>query len=270
MDLLHYQRSALAYRFMDAYLQASGDFSGIRVLPFYMAYRAMVRAKVSAINAVQHEQFNKASAESWAACRSYMQLAGLCLARTRPALIITCGLPGSGKTTFSQIALERLGAIRLRSDVERKRMFGLSPLADSRASIGVDLYSEEITRRTYARLLELARMLLLEGCTVIVDAAFPKQEERELFRRLAAGQRVRFVIVAIEASTESLRARIMQRHRAANDASEADVEVLEELLLSRQALTAAELGHAVTFINESAGIAANAVAWNSLDCLLKE
>jgi hypothetical protein len=270
MDLLHYQRAALAYRFLDAYLQASGDFSGIRVLRFYLAYRAMVRAKVSAIRAVQPDQAQSASAESWAACRSYMQLAGLCLARTRPALIVTCGLPGSGKTTFSQIALERLGAIRLRSDVERKRMFGLSPLADSRASIGVDLYSEEITRRTYARLLELARMLLLEGYTVIVDAAFPRQEERELFHRLAAEQRVRFVIAAIEASTESLRARILQRHRTANDASEADVEVLEKLLLSRQALTAAELGHAVTFINESPGIAANAGAWNSLDCLLKE
>ena len=67
------------------------------------------------------------------ACRSYLALARQCLGQYRPALIITHGLPGSGKTTFSQLALQQMGAIRIRSDVERKRLFGLGTLENSRA-----------------------------------------------------------------------------------------------------------------------------------------
>jgi len=270
MDLQYHQCEALAYRFLNAYVEATGDFPGIRVLHFYMAYRAMVRAKVSAIRATQPDLSRGAAKAEWASCRAYMDFAASCFATKRSALIITHGLPGSGKTTFSQIALERLQAIRLRSDVERKRMFGLKPLADSQASIGIDLYSEEITHRTYLHMVELARMLLLAGYTVIVDAAFPKQAERELFCQLAQELRAGFVIATIQASTETLRTRIVQRHLAANDASEADIEVLEKLLITQQTLTAAEQAQAVNFVNEDGGLAADSRAWDKLHCLLNE
>lgn len=268
MDLLHHQRAALAYRFLNAYVEATGDYAGIRVLRFYMAYRAMVRAKVSAIRAAQSGQSHDATAKAWADCRGYIELAGRCCAAKQAVLIITHGLPGSGKTTFSQIALERLQAIRLRSDVERKRLFGLGSLADSRASIGIDLYSTDITQRTYAHLRELAHELLLAGMTVIVDAAFLKQDEREQFRQLAEELAVPFAIASLQASTGTLRARIMQRHRAANDASEADIAVLEKLQLAQQPLSPKERECTADFINEDAGIAADLAGWSSLARLL--
>jgi len=268
MDLLHHQRAPLAWRFLNAWLEATGDYSGIRVLRFYLAYRAMVRAKVSAIRAAQSGLSQRDIAEAWDSCRGYLALAAACFVRTQAALIITHGLPGSGKTTFAQIALERMQAIRLRSDVERKRLFGLSPLADSHESIGIDLYSAEITQRTYARLLDLARELLQAGYMVIVDAAFLKPEERAQFHQLAEEISVPFAIASLQAGRETLRARIIQRHRAANDASEADIAVLEKLLRTHEPLSPQERGYAADFDNEGAGIAADSAGWNRLQLLL--
>jgi len=264
MDMLHYQRAALAWRFLNAYLEATGDYAGIPLLRFYIAYRSMVRAKVGAIRASQLAQSSLIAAEAWAECRGYLDLAGRFFARRRAALIITHGLPGSGKTTFSQIALEKMQAIRVRSDVERKRLFGLDALADSRASGGKFLYSAEISQRTYARLKELARELLSAGYTVIVDAAFLKQQEREQFYRLAHELQVAFAIASIQASEAALRARIVQRHEAASDASEADIAVLEKLTHAQQPLSAEEKSMTASFINEGAGFAVDSVAWDSL------
>ncbi|HEX8874945.1 MAG TPA: AAA family ATPase, partial [Nitrosospira sp.] len=167
MDLLHWKVPGLAYRLLNAYLEATGDYAGVRLLRFYLSYRAMVRAMVNAIRADQTGLSSRARAKALADCRGFLALAAECLARHRPALIITHGLPGSGKTTFSQTALERLQAIRIRSDVERKRLFGLLPLADSR-SHPVNIYSMEATRLTYTQLHGLARELLIAGVPVIV------------------------------------------------------------------------------------------------------
>jgi aminoglycoside phosphotransferase family enzyme/predicted kinase len=268
MDLLHYQRSDLAWRFLNAWIEATGDYAGIPLLCFYIAYRAMVRAKVSAIRAAQAGLTHRESAETWASCRGYLALAADCYVRKQAALIITHGLPGSGKTTFSQIALERLPAIRLRSDVERKRLFGLAPLARSRASIGIDLYATDITQRTYAHLHEQARALLLAGYRVIVDAAFLQQEERDHFSQLAYELSVPFAIASLRARPETLRMRIMQRHLAANDASEADLAVLEKLQMSQHPLSTEERKHAADFENEGSGLALDNPGWSSLDQLL--
>jgi len=268
MDLLYHQRTELACRFLNAYLEATGDYAGIRVLRFYLAYRAMVRAKVSAIRARQSGLSQHATAEAWASCHGYFQLAEKCYAHKPPALIITHGLPGSGKTTFAQIALERLQAIRLRSDVERKRLFGLGSLADSRANTGIDLYGNEVTQRTYERLHMLARELLVAGYTVIVDAAFLKQAERDYFRQLAKELSVPFAVASVQAGNATLHARITQRHMAANDASEADIAVLEKLQHEQQPLSLKEQSFAANFVNEGAGIAADTVAWSSLYQLL--
>jgi len=199
------------------------------------------------------------------ACRSYLRLARQCLNQYRPALIITHGLPGSGKTTFSQLALQQMGAIRIRSDVERKRLFGLGMLENSRATVG-DIYSPEATRRTYARLLELAREILLAGYPVIVDAAFLKQDEREVFRELAQNMSVPFAIASLHAEDSKLRERIRHRH---NDASEADVAVLDKLLPIQQSLSSRELSCAAGFTTEEPpDSAANARAWKKLERML--
>lgn len=265
MDLLHRNHPELAWRFLNAYLEAGGDYGGLSVLRFYLAYRATVRAKVCAIRASQDDISRHAKSAEMVACRSYLALAGQCLAQYAPALTITHGVPGSGKTTFSQLALQQMGAVRIRSDVERKRIFGLDMLENSRALVG-DIYSPEATRRTYARLLELACQILLAGFAVIVDAAFLKQDERETFRQLAQSISVPFAIATLHARDITLRKRILQRR---NDASEADVAVLDMLLSVQQPLSPSELARAAGFTTEeSPDSKGNSQAWSILAKLL--
>lgn len=229
MDLLYCGRPDYAWRLLNAWLEATGDYGGMAVLRFYLAYRATVRAKVDAIRAAQPGLKPRAANELLQASRSYLDLARNCLAQPKPALIITHGLPGSGKTTVAQTALEHYGAIRIRSDVERKRLYGLGALEDSRARFGESLYSAEVTHRTYARLYDLARELLGCGFPVIVDAAFLRHGERARFRDLARQMNVPFAIAAMPADLPLLRERIEQRMAQASDASEADIAVLEKL-----------------------------------------
>ncbi len=267
MDMLRRGHSQLAWRFLNAYMEITGDFSGIGVLHFYLGYRAMVRAKIAAIRASQRGARKKIELKS---CRSYLRLAHNCLTRRHPALIITHGLPGCGKSTVAQIALERLGAIRIRSDVERKRLFGLTPLADSRSQLGADIYSADATRHTYARLHELARNVIAAGFPVIVDAAFVLHAEREMFRSLAQELDVPFVIASVQTGAALLAERLAQRSSRGNDASEADMAVMKKLQEVQEPLLDKERTATVTFFNNGdiEALRSADTAWKMLDARL--
>lgn len=224
VDLLDHGKPGLAGWLINEWLVWSGDFGALAVLPFYAVYRAVVRAKVAAIRAQADE------------AAQYLAMAEDLTARPPPGLTITFGLSGSGKTTQSTARLladPRAATIRLRSDVERKRLFGLAPDADS----GGAIYGAEATTRTYRRLAELARQALTDGWSVIVDAAFLRRAERDAFRRLADSARVPFAILACDAPADELRRRLATR---AGDASEADTRVLELQLDWQEPLDAAE------------------------------
>jgi aminoglycoside phosphotransferase family enzyme/predicted kinase len=267
MDLLRRGQPQLAWRLLNGYLEITGDYQGCGVLRFYLAYRAMVRAKIAAIRAGQRGARLKMELKS---CRSYLRLADDCLARRRPALIITHGLPGCGKSTFAQIALERLGAIRIRSDVERKRLFGLAALADSKAQTDADIYSEDATHRTYARLLELARGLIAAGFPVIVDAAFVLHAERASFGALAQEMGAPFVIASLQTDAALLAERLALRSRRGDDPSEADIAVMRKVQVVQQPLRNEEPSSAVTFINNGDIAALRSVdeSWQLLDARL--
>jgi predicted kinase len=232
------------------------------VLRFYLGYRAAVRAKVCAIRSGQAGIAARIKSRELAECGKYMALSRRCLEPHRAALIITHGLPGSGKTLFSQLALQQLGAIRIRSDVERKRIFGLDKLESSRLH-AMNIYSPQATGKTYARLLELARGILKAGFPVIVDAAFLKSEERESFRRLAESLSLPYAIASLHADDVTLRERLRLRR---NDASEADVAVLEKLKSAYEPLSVAESARSADFTTaETPDSAANLKAWNRLE-----
>ncbi|MEO8012721.1 MAG: AAA family ATPase [Polaromonas sp.] len=229
MDFMARGRADFAWRLLNHWLDGTGDHAGLPALRFSLLYRALVRAHVEHLNGAGHE----------ADARRYLDTA-LALAQPgQPRLFITHGLPGSGKTFASQRVLEREGAIRLRSDVERKRLFGLSMLADSRAS-GLDVYTPEATARTYAQLFRLARGSLEAGWPVILDAAFLHRDERAQARALAGDLGVPFSIIDCQAPPQELRERLQARR---GDASEATVELLDPLRLSAEPLTGDELRH---------------------------
>lgn len=240
MDLLHRRHRDLAFRFLNAWLEASGDYNGIALLRYYAVYRALVRAKVAALRAEQSEG-GEASA-SRAEVSACLQLAGQLTQPAPPQLWITHGLSGCGKTTLSQAVLQEHGMVRLRSDVERKRLAGLAASASSGSGIETGLYSHDASRRTYAHLAKLAEGLLDAGWPVIVDAAFLMRWQRDLFSEIAKRRAVGFRIVDIQADPATLRERIASRAAQGKDASEADLLVLQHQIETREPLDADELG----------------------------
>ena len=250
MDLLAHGRPGLANVLLSAWLDASGDVSSHTVWTFFASYRAGVRAKVAAIRL---GQLGGAGASPEAdAClaeaRRYLALARDIAHPPAPQLLITHGLSGSGKTWASSrwLAAETSGrAIRLRSDVERKRLHGMSALAASGSGLNAGLYSPQAHGDTYASLLSRARMLLADGWTVLVDAAFLRAAERADFAALALGAGVPFHILACEAPVDVLRARITERQAHGADASEATVAVLEQQLGWLEPLSDAERAQAL-------------------------
>ena len=252
MDLIARNRKPLAFRFLNMYLAHSGDYAGVAVLRFYLAYRAMVRAKVNGMRARQPGAGKAEKARALRDCLRYLKLAQAFFKPGQPALIINHGLSGSGKTVFSQSALESLGAVCIRSDVERKRLHRLP--ADARTGSGVEsgLYSRATTRVTYQRLAELAQPIVAAGFPVIVDATFIARWQRDQFRALARALGVPFVIVDYRASVSTLRLRLQARERLATDASEAGLAVLERQLETRQPLGVDERCRAMRFNAERA------------------
>lgn len=239
MDLAERGRSDYAYRLLDRYLQATGDYAGVPLLAFYQVYRALVRAKVAALRAVQ-QSGQGAGAAALAECAHYLEHAhSLTLARQR-GLVLLHGVSGSGKSRQARRLLAALGALRLRSDVERKRLHGLPALAGSASGVDAGAYTAAATRATYERLVELARVLLLAGYPVLIDAANLRRWQRDAFRALAQELAVPFAIVACTAPDALLQARIERRLAAGNDASEADQAVLAQQLRTQEPLTADE------------------------------
>jgi predicted kinase len=239
MDLRHRGRADLAWRGLNRYLEHTGDYPGLAALPYYQVYRATVRAKVAAILATQRAG---ASGVDFGECRDYLELADRLAHDRRPALILMHGVSGSGKTWHSQRLLERLGAVRLRSDVERKRLFGLAA-GESSAGIPGGIYTREAGGRTLARLLEHSRGLLESGFMVIVDATFIRRDWREPFARLARERDLPWFIAAAEAAPDILRERVGRRMAEGRDASEAGLEVLEAQLASLEPFSASEQPH---------------------------
>jgi uncharacterized protein len=230
MDFDAHHRRDFAFRFLNAWLDQTGDHGGLRTLRFAVVYRALIRAQVTCLR----------SAADDPAARRYLQTALAWMARPGVRLVITHGLSGSGKTFESQRLLERDGAIRLRSDVERKRLFGLEMTEDSRAK-GLNIYDRVTTARTYEILLQIARVALGAGYPVILDAAFLRRSERGEARAVARELHVPFSIVDCEAPAPVLRARLLARQ---GDASEANVAVLEHQLEVAEPLSDDEIADA--------------------------
>lgn len=236
MDLHHGGRDALAHRFLDRYLQDGGDYPGLAVLRFYEVYRAMVRAKIAAIRESQDLEADERRAVE-AELASYVDLAERLTQGPRGALVITHGVSGSGKSHVVEPLPGPLAAVRMRSDVERKRLLGVAPGEDATA---LGAYSADLTQRTYARLADLAREAVAAGYVAIVDATFLHRAQRGAFRDLAAALQVPFVILDCDAPPEVLRERILQRRREAGNVSDADLAVLEGQLASREPLSDGE------------------------------
>jgi aminoglycoside phosphotransferase family enzyme/predicted kinase len=255
MDLDDRGYRAFAHRFLNGYLQVTGDYAGLDVLRYYRVYRALVRAKVAMLRRAQmtpgSEPFRHATAEY----HQYAQLAASYLAPRTPALLITHGLSGSGKSTVAQGLCERAGMIQIRSDIERKRLAGLAASDRSQSGLGAGLYTAAQTGQTYGQLATLASAVLAAGYSVIVDATFLKQAQREAFSDLAEALAVPFIILSCEATDEELERRIRARAAAGRDASEADLDVLRAQRRACEPMNPAALSHTLRVDTQAVDLA---------------
>ena len=243
MDLEKHGREDLARMFLNRYLELTGDYEGLRVFRFYEVYRALVRAKVAGLRLAQLEEGGveeeKAKNELW----EYVELAHRFISCASPALILMHGVSGSGKTTVSTEIVKAIGAIRVRSDVERKRLFAetLKPKNEDLHDPG--FYHSDMTERTYDRLQDLARILLCAGFSVVVDATFLRQRQREAFRVLANEQTCAWFILDVFAPEAVLAERIERRSQEGRDVSDATVEIMERQQEIEESFTPAEQTH---------------------------
>ena len=236
IDLLRFGYEAYAHRVLNRYLQLTGDYQSLAVLHYYLVYRAVVRAKVALLSAQQQQnpQRIQSAHDDYG---FYIHLAEHFTRSPQPQLIITHGFSGSGKSTFAEQLCEATGVIQLRSDVERKRLFGYQASQNTNGEI----YSADASTQTYQHLAVLAQSVIDAGYSVLVDATFLRCAQRACFRQLAAQLNVPFSILHCDAPDEVLCQRIIQRKTEGYDASEATLDVLRLQQQNAESFTTDEL-----------------------------
>ena len=252
MDLHARGHSDLGQRLLNRYLEASGDYAGVAVLAFYEVYRALVRAKVDCIRASQADLTAQGREGQWQDFSKRLALAETLARPERTFLAITCGLSGSGKTHVSQHVLERTRAIRIRSDVERKRLCGLAPCDPSGSVLEGGIYTAQANVLTFERLAALARTIIAAGYPVVIDAAFIRHERRKIFSALAAELGVPFAIIHCVASEALMAERIVRRQAEGRDASEATIDVLNRQKQHAEPLNDSEHASAILVDSDDA------------------
>lgn len=191
VDLFDLGLPKSAWRFINRYLENGGDYAGVGPLRFYAVYRAMVKAKIAKIRA----EVSEAQVVDEAAYARLVALAQALSLAPRPVLVLMHGLPASGKSTVAAHLVEEAGAIRIRSDIERKRLFGVAATEHPAGEYGAGIYGAEGSRRTYERLLLLAGEIVDAGYPVIVDAGFSRRADRAQFIDFARRHHLGCVIV---------------------------------------------------------------------------
>ena len=251
MDLQARGYPGFCWRFLNRYFANSGDYAAVSLLRYYFVYRALVRAKVEALRVDQEACEPGSYAELIAPAIEYIDLASRWAASHRAGLIIMHGLSGSGKSTVAAQLVEALGAIQIRSDVERKRLFDLAPSDASESALDQGIYTAQATAATYHRLREIAAGIMAADFTVIVDATLLQESQRRPLLELESAHPCKRIIIDCVAPEAELRKRIIERE---NDPSEASLEVLEQQLRTRQPISQQERDIAAVVSVGSAGL----------------
>ena len=251
MDCIAHGRDDVGYECLNRYLEVSGDYAGVRLLRFYLVHRALVRCKARKIESGQRSDPDTARI-----ARHYFDLAEQLSKPAAPILAITHGFSGCGKTTITNELIGALPAIRVRSDLERKRLAGLRPEQTSGSALSEGIYTEAISSATYEALEQAVAAALDARLSIIVDATFLARDRRASFARLACEHDARFIILDFCTDESVLRGRVEQRSLSGKDASEANLAVLERQLRTADKLSNEEQRLSVTVdTNETVDVA---------------
>jgi uncharacterized protein len=233
MDIEARGRKDLGNAFLNTYVEQTGDWEGLQVLPLYLSRQAYVRAKVTSfllddpgVPAAVKEEASQTASEYYRQAWEYTQ-------SQQGQLILMSGLSGSGKSTTARYLARQLGAIQIRSDAVRKHLAGI-PLLERG---GDDVYTPAMTEKTYARLLALGTILANQGFSVILDAKYDQQQLRQAVIIQAEKLQIPLKIIACTAPLEILQERLVKR---IGDVADATADLLASQLQQAEPFTDAE------------------------------
>ncbi|MFN3891339.1 MAG: AAA family ATPase [Beijerinckiaceae bacterium] len=221
MDLWHRARADLANMLFNRYLDAMEETDGLPLLPLFIAMRAIIRAHVTAR---MSQDYGGDTGEAMKAeARAYFQLAVEAMRGGAPVLVGVGGLSGSGKSTVAAALAPLMapmpGARILSSDRIRKALFGAAPTD----RLPAEAYAPDVSARVYAQARDRAGACLDAQWPVVCDAVFDRAADRAALRKIAAARHLTFHGFWLEASGETLAARVAAR---TGDPSDATVDVL--------------------------------------------
>ncbi len=227
MDLIHFNQAAAANAVFNRYLAEAkdDDIDGLGLLPLFLSLRAAIRAHVLFTRSEQAEDGEAV----WLEARRYFDLAGHLIVPKPPVLVAIGGLSGTGKSLLARGLAGLIepppGALIVRSDVVRKRLFGVGETT----ALPEAAYQPDVTAMVYDTLSNIAERALLQGCPVVLDAAFLREAERTGLASLASKHGARFVGLFLTADLTTRLARIGQRRDDASDATR-EVALMQETL----------------------------------------
>lgn len=226
MDLEHLGRDDLSDQLLRDYAEFSGAPQPAALAHHYVAYRAVMRAKVTAFRETRPgEEGRRAQEEVERLCR----LGERHLASGRRHLVLVGGVPGSGKSTVGAGLADAVSGVLLSSDRTRKELVGIPAGTHVPAAFGSGIYSSELTEATYAALARRAEALLGSGESVVVDASFTRDRDRQSLRDVGRRARAEVVELRCTAPPDVLHRRLAARRRRPDAVSDADEAISRRL-----------------------------------------
>ncbi|MGK7911133.1 MAG: AAA family ATPase [Synechococcus sp.] len=238
MDLQLRKRPDLSALFLNTYIEHTGDYEGLQVLPLYVSRQSYVRAKVTSFMLGDPAISAETKAEVTATAAKYYQLALQCLQPRSGSLYVMCGLSGSGKSTVASALSQTLDAIHIRSDAVRKHLAGINLYErGSSGEFGSGIYTPEMTQKTYDRLQQLGILLASLGYPVILDAKYDKQALRQAIANAAKQHQLPLKFISCEAPLETIRQWLGAR---TGDIADATADLLDKQIQAFEPLTTEE------------------------------
>jgi aminoglycoside phosphotransferase family enzyme/predicted kinase len=227
MDVERLAGHDLARRLLRWYQEFSGEHHPASLAHHYVAYRALVRAKVTALRALQGGATPDEAASYLDQCHDHLR-------RAQVHLVVVGGGPGSGKSTLAEAIAGHLGAVVERSDELRKDLAGRGHASRPGDALDEGIYDPAHSRRTYHELAARARRLLLQGESVVLDARWSRTWQRQLARDVGRSCGARLVELECRLPADLARARIAARGAAGGDPSDASPELVDALLAQHE------------------------------------
>lgn len=229
IDLDYRQKPQLHRRILSLYLSRTNDLKGLKLLPFYQVYRALVRAKITVLRANQLSAKSFDHALLMDKSLNYINLAEQYIRPLlQPKLVLLQGVSGSGKSHLADHLLSLMDAVIISSDRTRKQLYGISALHRVKEVEKSALYSPEMNKKTYETMLERAERLLGLGRSVIVDATFLKRVHRQSFATLARKIQCHNYLIYIQATPEIAAQAIRNRETLNDNPSDAGIEIMQQ------------------------------------------